>query len=175
MKHLPDGYDIRYTVDEDLKALRDWLLQPGMLHWFPMNSGTELEAALLGWIGFCRFQASLTASVEEEPCAIGTLYLMPYKKVAHECLVKLIVAPKWQRCGIGSSVMRNLMHLAKKRFGIEICYLEIVEGNPLEAILQTLGFTLVAKQDMYFKEDGRYFARLVYECILSEQPFLRGQ
>ncbi len=163
MSKLPDHYDLRYTEMGDLTMLKQWLSQPGVLHWFPISEGKELDDAASGWIGFSRFLSSLTAVVDEEPCAIGTLFLMPYKKVAHECLIKLIVDPKWQRNGIGTSLLKNLLNLAKSRFHQEIAYLEIVEGNPLEKLLQNLGFTLAARQDGYFKEGDRYFARLIYD------------
>ncbi len=172
MSQTSEEHDIRFTIAEDLPYLREWLMEPEMLHWFPMSPGKEMEESALGWIGFARFNASLTAMVKDEPCAMGTLFLMPYRKVAHECLIKMIVAPKWQRRGIGASLLKNLMNLARTRFGLEICYLELVEGNPLEKIAKSLGFTLAAKQEMYFKENGRYFARLLYDCDLNNNPFL---
>ena len=48
---------------------------------------------------FAAGAASLTATINHVPCGIGTLFLMPYKKVAHHCLFKLIVDPHWQRKG----------------------------------------------------------------------------
>jgi RimJ/RimL family protein N-acetyltransferase len=166
MSKLPDNYDMRYTEMDDLSSLKHWLSQPDVLRWFPFSEGKELEDAALGWIGFSRFLSSLTAMVDREPCGIGTLFLMPYKKVAHECLIKLVVDPKWQHNGIGTSLLKNLLHHAKVRFRQEIAYLEIIEGNPLEKILLHLGFTLTAKQEGYFKENDQYFAKLVYDIDL---------
>ncbi len=167
MSKLPPGYDLRFSETEDLKPLRQWLGEPGMLHWFPMSPGKELEEGSQGWIGFARINASLTATIDDEPCAIGTLFLMPYRKVAHECLVKMIVAPKWQHKGIGTSLLKNLLHLAKSRFGQEIAYFEIVEGNPLAELLEKMGFTLAARQEGFFKDEGKYFARLIYDIDLG--------
>ncbi len=170
---LPEGYDIRYTEESDRKWLKEWLLSPQVLHWFPMSEGTELEIAINGWIGFSRYEASLTALVHGEPCSIGTLYLMPYKKVAHECLIKLIVAPKWKHQGIGTSMMKNLMHLAKNKFGIELAYIEIVEGNPLEQIARNLGFAFMVRQENFFKDKEAYYARLLYDVDLMTNPHIQ--
>jgi putative acetyltransferase len=160
---LPSGYDLRYTEPGDLVFLKQWLLEPGTLHWLPMSEGRELDEASQGWISFSKFNASLTAVIDDEPCALGTLFLMPYKKVAHECLIKLVVSSKWRQNGIGTSLLKNLIHLAKTKFKLKIVYFELVEGSPLEKILQNLGFKLEARQEGYFKENGLYFARLIYD------------
>lgn len=161
--NLPSGYDLRYSEFSDMVFLKQWLLEPGVIHWFPMTEGKELDEACQGWISFSKLQASLTAVVDDEPCGLGTLLLMPYKKVAHECLIKLIVSSKWQRNGIGSSLLKNLIHLAKMRFRLKIVYFEIVEGNPIEKMLQKFEFQLTARQEGYFKEDGRLYERLIYD------------
>lgn len=165
------GYDIRFSTMEDGLSLEKWLKEPGMLHWFPMSPGKELEESIQNWIGFSRFHSSLTAVADGKPCAIGTLFLMPYRKVAHECLFKIIVDPAKQRHGIGRSLMKNLMHLAKNRFLLEFMQTDLVEGNPFLSLLQDLGFYTIAKQDNFFKEGGDYYARLLMERDLREwQP-----
>ena len=157
------GYDIRFSTMEDGLFLEKWLKEPGMLHWFPMAPGKELEESIQNWIGFSRFYCSLTAVIDGVPCGIGTLFLMPYRKVAHECLFKVIVDPKKHRHGIGRSLMKNLMHLAKKRFLLEFMQTDLVEGNHFLHLLQELGFETIVRQEKFFKEDGRYFARLLVE------------
>ena len=107
------GFDIRYTYVTDISYLRQWIRSPGMLQWFPMTEEKEVEDALQCWIGFCRWSCSITATVNHIPCGIGTLFLMPYKKVAHHCLFKVIVDPNFQKKGIGNALIRNLKHLAK--------------------------------------------------------------
>ncbi|MFS8563575.1 MAG: GNAT family N-acetyltransferase [Rhabdochlamydiaceae bacterium] len=79
---------------------------------------------------------------------------MPYKKVAHHCLAKVIVDPKWQRQGIGSSLVRNLKHLAKNYFRLEMMDIEVFEGNPLIELLQKEGFHEVFRQEKFVKEEG---------------------
>lgn len=165
MSTIP-GYDIRFSTLEDGVWLGKWLNESGMLHWFPMSSGKELDESIQNWIGFSRYNCSLTAVIGEVPCAIGTLFLMPYRKVAHECLFKMIVDPKWQRKGVGRSLLKNLMHLAKHRFHLELMDTDLVEGNPLLRLLEELGFVTILKQEKFFKEDDRYYARVLMECDL---------
>lgn len=159
-------HEIRYTTLDDMPLLREWLLSPGVLHWFPMSEGEELENAVQCWMGFCRYSCSLTIMVDGKPCAIGTLFLMPYRKVAHHCLFKMIVAPEYQKKGIGTSLLKNLKHLAKTYFRLELMHIEVFDDNPLCSLLRKSGFRVFAEQEKFVKENGRYFKRTLFEVDL---------
>ena len=160
--------DIRYTDMNDLAYLKKWVTDPEVLDWFPMSEGKEVEDALLCWISFSKYNCSLTAIYNDIPVAIGTLFLMPYRKVAHHCMFKLVVDPKYQRRGIGSSIVRNLKHLAKNYFRLELIHIEVFEGNPLIPLLNKQGFTEFVRQEKYVKENGKYLARILLEANLKE-------
>lgn len=163
--NLP-GYDIRYTNLMDTTYLRDWLNSEGMLHWFPMSTEKEVEDAIRVWIGFSRFNSSITATLNSVPCGIGTLFLMPYRKVSHHCIFKIIVDPKFQKQGVGTSILKNLKHLAKNYFHLELMHIEFWEGNPIIHLLKGQNFKEFARQERYVKEGDRYFARVLMECDL---------
>lgn len=165
MSEIP-GYDLRYTHLNDTPYLREWLNTKEMLHWFPMENEKEVEDAIQCWIGFCRYGSSLTAMIDDVPCAIGTLFLMPYRKVAHHCIFKIIVDPKHQRKGIGSSLLKNLKHLAKEYFRLELMHIEVFEGNPIISLLQKFDFHEFARQGHFVKENGKYLERILLESYL---------
>lgn len=165
MPEIPN-FDIRYTYVTDMSYLRQWMKSPGMLKWFPVKEEKEVEDALQCWIGFCRWSSSITATVNHIPCGIGTLFLMPYKKVAHHCLFKIIVDPHWQKKGIGTALIKNLKHLAKNYFHLEMISTEVFEGNPIISLLQKNGFKEIFRQDKYVKTDDGYKARIFLETVL---------
>jgi RimJ/RimL family protein N-acetyltransferase len=165
MTEIP-GFDIRYTYVSDMPYLREWLAQTNMLHWFPMTEEKEVEDAIQCWIGFSRYSSSLTATVKGIPCAIGTLFLMPYQKVAHHCIFKIIVDQKYQKMGIGSSLLKNLKHLAKQYFRLELMHIEIFEGNPIMHLLHKFDFHEFARQERFVKENDRYLTRILFESYL---------
>ena len=160
------GLEIRYSYMTDAPYLREWLNVPGMLHWFPMSEEKEVEDAAQAWISFSRWSCSLTCVLDNAPCAIGTLFLMPYRKVAHHCLFKIIVDPKFQKRGIGSTLLKNLKHLAKTYFRLQILHMEVYEGNPIVSLLEKQGFRQFARQERFVKEGDQYLARLLFECYL---------
>lgn len=165
ISQLP-GYDLRYTNLLDGAYLRDWINSHGMLHFFPMATEKEVEDAIRVWIGFSRFSSSLTATLNSVPCGIGTLFLMPYRKVAHHCIFKIIVDPKLQRRGIGTSLLKNLKHLAKNYFKLELMHIEVFEGNPIIELLKQHDFHEFARQEEYVKENENYLARILLESYL---------
>jgi ribosomal protein S18 acetylase RimI-like enzyme len=159
----PAGYDLRFTHLTDGPYLRDWMLQPGVQRWFPISEEKEIDDAVQCWVGFSRYNSSLTATVNDNVVGIGTLFLMPYKKVAHHCLFKLVVDPKYQRQGIGRSLLKNLIHLAKSRFKLDLMHIEVFEGNPLIHLLKELDFHEFARQEKFVKDGDLYLTRILYE------------
>ena len=73
---LPADFDIRYTELGDLSSLSEWFSLPNACDDFPFGP-EEKEEALKNWIGFSKFKASLTGTISNVPCAVGTLFLMP--------------------------------------------------------------------------------------------------
>lgn len=159
-------HDIRYTYITDISYLREWILVPEVKQWFPMTTETEIEDSLQCWIGFSRWNASLTLTVNHVPCGIATLFLMPYKKVSHHCIFKMIIDPKWQRKGLGSSLLKNLKHLAKNYFPLEMINTDVFEGNPILHLLKKHDFYECARQERFIKEEGRYLGRILMETKL---------
>ncbi len=156
------NYDIRYSELSDLDSMNPWFSNPVSCDPFPF-SFDEKEEALKNWIGFARFKASLTGVIQDRPCAVGTLFLMPYRKVAHHCSFYLIVDPEHRRKGIGTSMVRNLLHLAKTRFRLESVHVELYEPSPLLPILQKLDFKILAIQEEYAYIDSTFRSRLLLE------------
>jgi putative acetyltransferase len=165
MTDLPD-LDIRYTYVTDTPYLRDWLQKSEVQTWFPVSEEREIEDAIQCWIGFSRYSSSLTATLKGTPCGIGTLFLMPYRKVAHHCLFKLVVDPKYQHKGIGTSLLKNLKHLAKSYFHLELIHIEVFDGNPFIHLLQKFDFHEFARQDNFVKDKEVDKARILYESAL---------
>ncbi|HAZ15064.1 MAG: hypothetical protein A2Y28_02850 [Chlamydiae bacterium GWC2_50_10] len=162
------NFDIRYSEIEDTPYLKKWFSQDEILQWMPFSDREEGELALKIWTGFFRYNACLTATFEKIPCGMGILYLMPYRKVAHHCLFQLVVPPSFQKRGVGSSLIKNLKHLAKNYFQLEWMQMEVVEANPVLPILKKERFYEFARQEKFFKYEGSYAARLLWECDLKD-------
>lgn len=163
---LIPGLEMRYTVLEDGDHLKEWLQEPGILRGFPMQDPLEVEDSVKHWIGFSKYKSSLTATIDGKPVGIATLCLMPYRKLAHQCLLSIIVSHEARGKGVGTVLMNNLLHLAKQFFGIEVMYLEVYEGNRAISLYHRFGFREVGFQKHFMKEDGEYVGKIVMERIL---------
>ncbi|MCB1180669.1 MAG: GNAT family N-acetyltransferase [Chlamydiia bacterium] len=167
-KAVPEvpGLELRYTVLEDSTYLKQWLIEPGVLHGFPMCDPLEVEDAAKHWIGFAKYKSSLTAVMEGVPCGIATLCLMPYRKLAHQCLLSIVVGGGQRGKGVGTVLMNNLLHLAKNHFHMEVIYLEVYERNPAISLYRRFGFYEVGVQKYFMKEEDHYVGKIIMERIL---------
>lgn len=165
LKEIP-GLEIRYTVMDDAADLKKWLEEPGILRGFPMTDPVEVEDSVRHWIGFSKYKSSLTATIDGKPCGIATLCLMPYRKLAHQCLVSIIVSQEARNKGVGTYLLNNLLHLAKEYFGIEVLYLEVYEGNPAIRLYERFGFREIGYQKHFMKEENEYIGKVIMERIL---------
>lgn len=162
-----EGLDIRYTDLSDAKYLREWLKEPGILRWFPMYDDVEIEDAVGRWIGFARYKCSLTATMKGEPCGLVTLYLQPYRKLAHQCEFGIIVGTGYRNLGIGNELIKNVIHLAKNYFSIELLHLQVYAENPAVHLYDRCGFTEFGRQTHWIKEGPNdYRARVFMEKFI---------
>lgn len=156
-------HDIRYTRPDDLCFLEKWLMDSDNLKWFPVSSIEEIKEMAKNWVSYYKINSSLTATIGSVPCAIGTLFLMPYRKTMHHCMFYLIVDSAFKKQGIGTSMVKNLLNLASNYFCLESVYAEIYEGCPILSILQKLDFEVFAIQEKFVKSQGGYKERILLE------------
>lgn len=163
-QQVPEGTEVRYTEPEDGKYLKEWLMEPEVMRWFPMDDDVEIEDAVVRWIAFYRYKCSLTMLKDGVPCGLATLYLQPYHKLVHQCEFGIIVGKGYRNVGIGTYLMSSLIHLAKEKFKIELLHLQVYAENPAINLYKRFGFKEFGRQNGWIKEkDGRYVARLFME------------
>lgn len=159
--------EIRYTIAEDRQTLKQWLESPGELDWFPPSNEEELTRDLDLWMAFARYKASLTATDQDLPCGIATLFLMPYRKVAHHAMFRVIVAPDKRKQGIGKPLVKNLLHLGKNYFRLEMLHCDVYGNCPVIPLLEKMGFELIATQKEGVKIEGQFLDRKTYSIDLT--------
>lgn len=170
-KQPPAGLEIRYTEPADAPFLKTWLLDPSVGRWFPMADAVEIDDAVNRWIAFYRYRCSLTATLNGAPCGIATLYLQPYRKLAHQCEFGIIVGEEYRNQGIGTDLMRNIINLAREYFKIELLHLQVYSKNPAINLYKRFGFTEFGTQTHWIKEDeNTYVGRTFMELQLKELP-----
>lgn len=163
---LPPGVQVRFTQPDDGKYLKSWLSDPSVENWFPMADTVEVDDAVVRWIAFHRYKCSLTVVKDGVPCGIATLYLQPYRKLAHQCEFGIIVGHDYRNQGIGSYLMSSIMHLAKHNFKIELLHLQVYAENPAIHLYKRFGFKEFGRQEGWIKDGDRFVGRIFMERYL---------
>jgi putative acetyltransferase len=164
-KDIP-GLKIRYTELSDGKYLREWLQNPAVRRWFPMHDESEIEDAVQRWVGFARYKCSLTAEINGVPCGLVTLYLQPYRKLAHQCEFGIIVGEGFRNLGVGGHLLVSAMKLAKENFNIEVLHLQVYAENPAIKLYRRYGFREFGRQNCWIKDEGVFVGRVFMERFI---------
>lgn len=163
-----DDFEIRYSIMDDGSYLSKWLQDAKTRLWFPVSSDQDAQMFVRNWIGFARYQASLTALYKGEPVGVVTLFLMPYLKVAHTTMLYIVVDKEHRNKGVGTALLRNAIHLAKTRFRLESIHLEVFGGCDLMSLLQKANFYEVFWQKDFVKTEEGYIDRAIMEVDLTK-------
>jgi GNAT superfamily N-acetyltransferase len=160
------GLVLRLTEEGDAPYLKGWLSDGETLRWFPMTNEREIEDAVRLWISFAKAKASLTALWNGKPCGIATLNIYTLKKLAHQCLLSIVVGKAHRGKGVGTALLRALFSLATS-CGIEILHLEVYDGNPAIHLYRRMGFKEYGRHPRFLREEGRYIDKIFMEQSLK--------
>lgn len=166
----PEGLEVRLTDADDGKYLKDWLGHPSVNRWFPMCTEAEVEDAVQRWIIFYKYKCSITAVMHGVPCGIATLYLQPYRKLAHQCEFGIIIGHDFRNQNVGGILLECLMKLARENFGVEVIHLQVYAENPAIRFYKRKGFREFGRQTHFIKEgDKTYVGRVFMEKYLKKE------
>lgn len=158
---------VRNSEESDLVLLKKWLLEPGILRWFPMVNEYEVDDAIRIWKSYIPKRSAFTMTYRDIPCGMVVLYLNSATKTAHQTLFAIIVDESYRKMGIGTSLMTHVIRQAKENFKIELLHLEVYEGNPGISLYEKLGFTQYGVHPRFLKEpSGEYLAKILMQKML---------
>jgi RimJ/RimL family protein N-acetyltransferase len=163
----PKELEIRFGEEGDRKYFLQWLDDKEVLQWFPMCDKREIEDSVNLCMSYISYKAVLTATWNGVPCGIATLYLSQYRKFAHQSLFVIVVDAKFRGKGVGTSLLTDLIDLAKNHFKLEILHLEVYSGNPAINLYKRLGFKEYGMHKQFLKENGRYWDKIFMQMNLT--------
>lgn len=162
-----DDLQVRFTTPEDAPHLQQWLSEPSTVRWFAMCDTVEVEDSVKRWIAFARYKCSLTATCNGVACGLATLYLQPYRRLAHQSEFGIVVGQEYRGKRVGELLLNSLMDLAKNSFQLELLHLSVYGDNPAIRFYKRFGFQEFGRQARWLKNlDGTYSQRIFMERIL---------
>ena len=168
MKTRPPELSIRLTEDADAPYIKKWLSDSEILKWFPLQDEREIDDAVRVWIGYVKQKSSLTALWNGVPCGSAVLNLQSFQKLAHTCLLTILVEEDKRGRGVGTALLQDLIALAQNTFHIEILHLEVYEDNPAIRLYEKMGFERFGEHKNFTKETDRYRSKIFMQKILVQ-------
>lgn len=160
---------IREAVQSDELFLKQWLMQPDVLKWFPMGDIKEVEDSARFWISFHALGCCYIAEKEGVPCGSVLLNLTHYAKIRHQCLLSIIVSEEFRNQKIGSLLLQHAEQQARERFGILLLHLEVYEGNPARRLYERMGYVEYGEHKKFIREEERYQTKIMMQKWLNRE------
>lgn len=160
-------YDIRFSFYTDENFLKEALADEEVRKWYPPSTDSDVSIFVRNWAGFARYKCSLTAIYNNEAIGMATIFLMPYVKVSHLAMVYVVVKKEFQNKGVGTSLIKNINHLAKKSFNLESIHMEVFGDSVMEHLLPKMGYKELFTQENFVEFTEGMHCRKIYEIDLT--------
>ena len=141
--------EIRYTKVFDEVYLSQWLENRQIQPYLICEGEEETRSFKQHWMFFASRKSGLSVVEHDRVIAMGMFILMPYIKVKHHAVLQILVAPEHQKKGVGTELLKNMMHLAKSYLNLEVIYLELLGPSPYVEFFKKHGFKVYATQKGY--------------------------
>lgn len=151
-EYSDESITIRNLVDSDAESLSQYLMEPDVLRYYPMSNMAEVQESIKIWKHYGRRGNAYTAEVNHKPAGMAILYVNSFKKLAKQALFAIVVGDKYRGRGIGTKLMKHLMHEAKYTYDIYNLHLEVYDTNPAVSLYKRLGFTIYGEHENFMRE-----------------------
>lgn len=155
--------EIRVAQESDQPHIVEWLLQPGVLKWFPLADQREVEDAVRISLSYAAAGAAITALKGGRPVGFANLYLQQFEKLAHQSLFMVIVDERERGHGIGTALIQELERLSRETFHLDLIHLEVYDGNPAIRLYTRLGYTRYGYHPRFLKDEGGYLGKILLQ------------
>ncbi len=153
----------RLLKDEDMPLLKEWLMDPVVLNWFPMSNQREVDDAVKIWEIFSRQHTAFAAEVNGKPVGMSILYVNSFYKLKHQALFAILINEHYRGRGVGGRFLDYIAEKARE-FGITLLHLEVYEGNPAYNLYRRKGFQDYAKHEKFLKDAaGNYHSKIMMQ------------
>jgi len=154
---MSETVTFRTSSKEDAPLLKEWLMTPDVLQWFPITTDREVNESIRFWLSFIEQGSAITAEIDGVPVGLANLYIHSFEKLKHQCLFVICIDPKHHGKGVGTALLSYLMDIGKNQFNIELLHLEVYQDNPAMGLYRKLGFEEYGRHPRFLKDaNGQY-------------------
>lgn len=168
MKVNKDELTIRVAEEEDKAYLIQFLLEPGVLTYFPMCDQREVEDAVRISMSYIDYQSAYTAEYQGQICGNMVLYLSPFSKTKHQSLFMIVISEAFRNRNIGTHMLEYLCKAAYEDHGIELLHLEVYEDNPARRLYERNGFVEYGRHPHFLKGPDGFRTKILMQKNLRD-------
>jgi len=145
-------------IEEDQPYLVSFLMEPGILQYFPMSNEKEAQESARIWISYAQLNSCFTLVKEGIPIGICTIYPQYAQKLAHQSLVSIIITEKERGKGYGKLLLHHIEKVAKHEFNMTLLHLEVYESNPAQHLYAKVGYKRYGIHRRFLKEGPNHYS-----------------
>jgi putative acetyltransferase len=160
-------FTIRKSTVDDAKYIKEWLMQPGVLQWFPMSDEKEIDDSAKVWVSYSALESCFIAEINGEAVGSVLLNISQFEKIKHQCLISIIVSEKYRGQGIGRKLLEYIERVAKEKFHIQLLHLEVYENNPARRLYERVGYEVYGAHPKFIKEQNGYKSKILMQKWLT--------
>ncbi len=165
---IKDGRNIlvRYLKFEDwpecLKFINSLVEEDAMILVNKKFSKAEEIEWIKNWVELIEKDQAIVLVAELDGKIVGICNIKKGKfRERHVGTIGISVSKNYRNLGIGKILLQNLLELAKKKLGIKIARLEVLENNKIAIrFYKKLGFKTYGKLPKSIKYKGRFISQL---------------
>lgn len=174
-KTLPEGVMLRPLSEADAPQFHALHADPAVFHHGSIRLAVDTVESTREWIAKLASPTVAIAAAMGDTL-VGCAELYPFRlRRAHAASLGISVHPAWQRRGIGSRLMAELLDVADNWLGLRRVELQLYADNaPALGLYRQHGFEIEARHRGHVLRDGALVDTLLMARLHDAMPFMHA-
>ena len=152
----------RQPIESDLEWLiKEWSSVDNVekIHSFSHANAKEVKSSAEHCLS--RPEMVIVVEMDSKPVGLAQLDVDIFKKCSHNAFFCILVTKEYRNKGIGATLCKQLIELARSKFNVKMLYLEVMKGNPAIHLYNRLGFIQCGCEPRFLRSGLRLVDKII--------------